>query len=80
MSMARALRGAQVVLMSRRQFFKLMGGSALAAACSPAAPVSRRGRAVLAPPTQHGIRAVAFDLFTIFDPRGVDRRVAAVLG
>jgi 2-haloacid dehalogenase len=26
-----------------------------------------------------GIRAVAFDLFTIFDPRGVDRRVAAVL-
>lgn len=25
------------------------------------------------------IRAVGFDLFTIFDPRGVDRRVAAVL-
>lgn len=27
-----------------------------------------------------GVRAVAFDLFTLFDPRGVDRRVTEVLG
>lgn len=27
-----------------------------------------------------GVRAVTFDLFTLFDPRGVDRRVAEVLG
>ncbi|MCC6524471.1 MAG: haloacid dehalogenase type II [Polyangiaceae bacterium] len=62
--------------MSRRQFLKLLGGSTLAAACSPG-PL---GRTLVAPPTEAGIRAIAFDLFTIFDPRGVDRRVAALLG
>ncbi len=30
-------------------------------------------------PAPHGIRAVAFDLFTLFDPRGVDQRVGRVL-
>jgi 2-haloacid dehalogenase len=33
-----------------------------------------------APPNAGGIRAVAFDLFTLFDPRGVDRHVTRVLG
>lgn len=55
---------------------KLLGGSTLAAACSPAPRVP----ALSAPDAPHPIRAVAFDLFTIFDPRGVDRRVAAVVG
>jgi 2-haloacid dehalogenase len=59
---------------------KLMGGSSLVAACGPAPPAAPRGGAGLAPPSPRGIRAIAFDLFTIFDPRGVDRRVAALLG
>jgi 2-haloacid dehalogenase len=45
---------------------------------SPAAQsTSHAGPPPAAPPG--GVRAVAFDLFTIFDPRGVDRRVAAVV-
>lgn len=66
--------------MSRRQFLKLIGGSTLTAGCSPALPMAAGGNAVPALPAQHGIRAIAFDLFTIFDPRGVDRRVAALVG
>lgn len=57
-----------------------MGASSLVAACRAAPPASPRPRADLTPPTQHGVRAIAFDLFTIFDPSGVDRRVAALLG
>jgi 2-haloacid dehalogenase len=44
---------------------------------SAAQPVPRSTSQPPASPA--AIRAVAFDLFTIFDPRGVDRRVAAVL-
>ena len=43
----------------------------LAAACGPT---------LGAPPARGRIQAIAFDLFTIFDPRGVDKRVAALLG
>lgn len=57
--------------MSRRRLLGLLGGSALAAACGPV---------LRAPPSGGRVRAVAFDLFTIFDPRGVDRRAAALLG
>jgi 2-haloacid dehalogenase len=55
--------------MSRRRFLKIMGASALLASCGAA--IRPRGA---------GVRAVAFDLFTLFDPRGVDRRVTEVLG
>jgi 2-haloacid dehalogenase len=59
--------------MARRQFLQTLGGVALGAACrSPAPRAPSAGAGV--------IRAVAFDLFTIFDPRGVDERVAAVVG
>ncbi|HEY6039757.1 MAG TPA: hypothetical protein VIV58_36000, partial [Kofleriaceae bacterium] len=54
--------------MRRRTFLHIAGVSALASCMhgpttGPAQP----------------IQAVAFDLFTIFDPRTVDRRVAALL-
>jgi 2-haloacid dehalogenase len=67
--MAPACCSGQVGLMSRRQFLQGMGGAALLAACG-----------TLRAPARHGIRAIAFDLFTLFDPRGVDRRVAELLG
>ena len=51
---------------SRRRFLQLATASALAAACRTVLPVHPRAA-----------RAVAFDLFTLFDPRGVDRAVAA---
>jgi 2-haloacid dehalogenase len=56
--------------MSRRQFLQLTGAAALAA-CVP----HRR----TAPPSTGPIAAVAFDLFTLFDPRGVERAVEAAL-
>jgi 2-haloacid dehalogenase len=62
--------------MSRRHFLKLWGGSTLTA-CAPA-PLSAVTKA--ADNSAHGVRAVAFDLFTLFDPRGVDRRVSEVVG
>ena len=69
----------QVGPMSRRQFLELVGTASLIAACGPAGP--RGGpRAVKTAAAAPRIRAVAFDLFTLFDPRGVDARVAEVLG
>lgn len=66
--------------MSRRQLLGLLGGAAFCA-CSASA------RLTGAPPapasgsrTSAAIQAVAFDLFTLFDPRGVERRVTEVLG
>jgi 2-haloacid dehalogenase len=60
--------------MSRRNFLSLMGGVALNA-CGPApAAINVTG---VGPA---GVRAVAFDLFTLFDPRGVDARVTEVVG
>ena len=64
--------------MSRRQFLKLAGGAMVAAALpvgcrTPGAPTARR--AAGAPP----IRAIAFDLFTLFDPRSVEVAVEAAV-
>jgi 2-haloacid dehalogenase len=57
-----------VIAMQRRSFLHLAGGAVLAGCAARAVgPVS-----IQAAP----IRAVAFDLFTIFDPRTVDRVVA----
>jgi len=57
----------------RRTFLHLAGGAALAS-CRP------RHRVVARPTSPAvGIRAIAFDLFTLFDPGTVDRRVAALL-
>ena len=50
--------------MNRRSFVL---GATTVAACMRAAPTRQRT----------GIRAVAFDLFTIFDPRSIDAAVAA---
>jgi len=63
--------------MLRRRCLSLLGGSVLASACSA---VARSGARSPAAPEPKGVAAVAFDLFTVFDPRGVDQRVAAVLG
>lgn len=60
--------------MHRRDVIELLGLSALVAACRPR--VSTRDPHGAADP----IRAVAFDLFTLFDPRGIDERVTQVLG
>lgn len=59
--------------MQRRTFLHLAGGAALASCAArrgaPTAPTAAGGR----------IAAIAFDLFTLFDARTVDRRVAALL-
>jgi len=57
--------------MSRREFLQWAGVVSLLG-CTP-------GRGVTEPQRAGGVRAVAFDLFTLFDPRGVDRRVAALV-
>jgi 2-haloacid dehalogenase len=54
--------------MSRRRF--LLGAAALATTACAGVP---RARATSA------IRAVAFDLFTVFDPRGIDAQVRALV-
>jgi len=59
-------------VMSRREFLGVMGG-ALAAACAQRTQSARE-------PAPSPKRAVAFDLFTLFDPRGVDQRVARLVG
>ena len=73
--------------MSRREFIGLLGGAVLSgcAGAQPGALVPATGQAGSAgPATGPGlplrVRAVAFDLFTLFDPRGVDQRVQALLG
>jgi 2-haloacid dehalogenase len=64
--------------MSRREFLCWAGALSLSGCASPRLAVEATGAASSPPaPT---IRAVAFDLFTLFDPRGVDQRVAAVVG
>lgn len=62
--------------MSRRHFLSLVGGGALAA-CTRVTPATI---ARSSPGGSNRIRAVAFDLFTLFDPRGVDARVSEILG
>lgn len=62
--------------MSRRDFFKLMGGMALSGCGTQPLPAATATASV----STTSIRAVAFDLFTLFDPRGVDARVAEVVG
>ena len=66
--------------MTRRRFLKRLGAYSLAAACGSAFAASLSPEVTQARTATHRIRAVAFDLFTIFDPRGVDQRVADVLG
>jgi 2-haloacid dehalogenase len=56
--------------MARRQFLQLLGGVALAGCGAPGS----RG------PSTAAVKAVGFDLFTVFDPREIDRRVAAFAG
>ena len=64
--------------MSRRQFLKLTGGAVVAAAmstaCRPPAASRPRSRGGAGP-----IRAIAFDLFTLFDPRSVELAVEAAV-
>jgi len=62
----------------RRHFFEHLAGAAVVTACGPA--LRAPAHAALAPRAVGGVRAVAFDLLTIFDPRGVERRVAALVG
>lgn len=57
--------------MWRRRFLQLASCSALAA-CAPRPPP-------VGPRRTGAIRAVAFDLFTVFDPRTIDARVAEVV-
>jgi 2-haloacid dehalogenase len=78
-SMASARPPAQPLRMGRREFLQLLGGVALGAGCRSTSPRMAAGTAGSAGGAGN-IRAVAFDLFTIFDPRGVDQRVAAVVG
>jgi len=61
--------------MSRRKFLTLVSGATLDA-CAAALPSPVATSNAGATP----IRAVTFDLFTLFDPRGVDARVTEVLG
>lgn len=59
--------------MSRRRFLQLVAGSSLLAAtsCLASAPAVRAG--------SRRIRAIAFDLFTLFDPRTIDRTAEAIV-
>ena len=61
--------------MWRRGFLELAVGATVLAGCDR--PLRARAPDPGAVPGE--IRAVAFDLFTLFDPRGVDRRVAELL-
>lgn len=63
----------QSVGMSRREFLRWVGVASL-----PSCAANRT--AAVLPGARRSIRAVAFDLFTLFDPRGVDHKVASVLG
>ncbi len=64
--------------MSRRQFLQLSSSitlTALTHACVRPAAESGSGSAVRVP-----IRGVCFDLFTLFDPRGVIAKAATIVG
>lgn len=69
------------IVMSRRQFLSFFGGSALAACGSCSSVISAVDSTAPTSASQgvDDVRAVAFDLFTLFDPRGVDERVNDVL-
>lgn len=61
--------------MSRRQFLRLAAGAGLLGACRP------KTAATASQPPLRGrpeIRGICFDLFTLFDPRGVERVAEAV--
>src|SRR5690349_6232658 len=66
---------AHVCDMSRRKFLTLVSGATLSA-CATALPSAVATSNVGA----LRVRAVTFDLFTLFDPRGVDSRVREILG
>lgn len=57
----------QHLAMKRRTLLQGLGAAAVTA-CAPRWPAA-----------PHQVRAVAFDLFTVFDPRTVDRRTATVV-
>lgn len=80
MSIVHRVSSAHSRPMSRRNFLKVMGATALTAACGPSVRsiASRTGAQARTP--RRGVRAITFDLFTIFDPRAVDQRVDALLG
>src|SRR5262245_14034207 len=59
------VHGHDLGMPGRRQFLEFIAGAAVASAVRPA-----RG-APPATPAHSKIRAIAFDLFTIFDPRSV---------
>lgn len=67
--------------MSRRDFLRLVGGAALlaplASSCSPSPGVA--APRPVGPGAPRPIRAIAFDLFTIFDPRSVTAAVEAAV-
>jgi len=65
--------------MNRRTFTGLLGVTTLAACASARMPSPSSPSLPPSPPSPTRIRAVAFDLFTIFDPRGIDAAVAAEL-
>ncbi|HYJ08229.1 MAG TPA: haloacid dehalogenase type II [Polyangiaceae bacterium] len=65
--------------MSRREFLCWAGALSLSGCARPRL-VAEAAATAAAPPAAGNVRAVAFDLFTLFDPRGVDRRIAAVVG
>ena len=65
--------------MSRREFLRWAGALSVSGCAAPRSAVKATATAA-SPPAAPAVRAVAFDLFTLFDPRGVDQRVAAVVG
>jgi 2-haloacid dehalogenase len=66
--------------MSRRELLRWALLTSLPGCAAPRATTPAVATRTAAPATTREIRAVAFDLFTLFDPRGVDQRVTAVLG
>src|SRR5262245_14938616 len=73
-----------LVHMSRRDFLHLVSGvaasSLLGACASPMPAASRRPSADPAPPPREKIRAICFDLFTLFDPRSVVSVAQTIVG
>jgi 2-haloacid dehalogenase len=65
--------------MSRRAFLRLVGGAALLAPLAGSCLTSPGAAAPASPHPIRPIRAVALDLFTIFDPRSVTAAVEAAL-